>query len=455
MKSFVIFIFILVSASSFGQTVQDLIDKVDFNRLELTVSEFSGEQSTNVNGTEVTIINRQHQNNDLAAEYIRDRLLQFDNLTVETQNFNSTGKNIIATQLGKTNPNNIYLVSAHYDSVANYCADDNATGVAAILEIVRILSTQCTENTIIYAFWDEEEIGIKGSGFYVNKAKINNTSILGVINMDMIGYDSNTTGQSGYHVFDIDVRNVNGSLTIKDDLLNLLDAYTFDLHPMVVNPGTTSSDHASFWSKGYPAVLVGESWETDDVTPYYHSSRDRLQTLNLPYFTELTKLVTAYMVTKGILLSIDNTVTSSLTTLTANQGAATYQWYNCESNTVLTGETNKILTPVANGKYAVEITNGSCKEMSDCILFNFLSVDDAFLDYFKVVPNPVASVLTIHSTLKSPISIRMYNVLGHQVIETLSNKELSTIDMSAYASGIYYLKIEGDNKATTIKIVKE
>lgn len=455
MKRFVIVVLVLFSVSSFGQTVQDLINKVDIGRLELTVSEFTGEQPTLINGTEVTIINREHQNNDLAAEYIKEKLLQFDNLTVEEQDFNTTGKNIIATQLGKTNPNNIYLVTAHYDSMADYCADDNATGTAAVIEIARILSTQCMENTIIYAFWDEEEIGLKGSRFYANQANSDNLNILGVINMDMIGYDGDAPGEPGDNDFDIDVRDVHGSLTIKDDLLSILSTYTFDLNPIVVNPGTSASDHASFWNKGFPAVLVGESWETNDVTPYYHSSADRLSTLDLPYFHELTKLVTAYMVTKGSLLSTDNTITTSPTVLTANQGSASYQWYNCDTNTIISGETNQSFTPIVSGNYAVEITLGSCIEMSDCILFTTLAIEESVSDYFKITPNPVESVLTINSSLNLTVSIHLYNVSGQLVLEMSSNKKISEIDMSAYTSGIYYLKLKGNDKVSTFKIVKE
>jgi len=455
MKKLVIIALVLLSVSSFGQTVQNLIDKVDIGRLELTVSEFTGEQPTLVNGTEVTIINRQHANNDLAAEYIKERLQQFDNISVEEQNFNTTGKNIIATQIGKTNPQNIYLVCAHYDSVADYCADDNATGTAAVIEIARILSTQCLENTIIYAFWDEEEIGLKGSKYYATQAKNNNLNILGVLNMDMIGYDSDAPGESGHNVFDIDVRDLHGSLTIKNDLLDILNAYTFELNPVVVNPGTTASDHASFWNKGYPAVLVGESWETDDVTPYYHSSNDRLSTLNLPYFHEITKLVTAYMVTKGTLLSTDNTLSVNQTSLFANQGSASYQWYNCDTNTLLEGEINQDFHPIVTGNYAVEITMGTCAEMSDCALITTLAIEESASDYFKITPNPVSSILNIDSSLKSPIFIYLYNVSGQLVTEKTSNTERSVIDMSAFASGIYYLKIKGNEKVTTFKVIKE
>ncbi|MCX7550935.1 M28 family peptidase [Xanthomarina sp. F2636L] len=455
MKRLVIIVLVLISVSSFGQTVQNLIDKVEINRLELTVSEFSGEQSTLVDGTEVTIINRQHSNNDLAAEYIKERLLQFDNLIVEEQDFNTTGKNIIATQLGKTNPDNIYLVTAHYDAIADYCADDNATGTAAVLEVARILSTQCIENTIVYAFWDEEEIGLRGSRFYANQANNNNLNILGVINMDMIGYDGDNPGETGDNDFDIDVRDLHGSLTIKDDLLSLLNTYTFNLNPIVVNPGTSASDHASFWNNGYPAVLVGESWETNDQSPYYHSSADRLSTLDLPYFHELTKLVMAYMVTKGNLLSVDNTITSSSVALTSNQDSASYQWYNCDTNTLISGETNQTFNPIVTGNYAVETTLGSCTEMSDCILFTTLAIEDVVSDYFTITPNPVTSILTINSTLKTTISIQLYNISGQLILETTSNKKRSRIDMSSYASGIYYLKLKGKEKTTKFKVVKE
>ncbi|PWI30801.1 hypothetical protein DI383_04985 [Flavobacteriaceae bacterium LYZ1037] len=445
----------LISFSVIGQSVQELIDKVDVNRLELTVSEFSGEQTTIVNGNEVTIINRQHVNNDLAAQYLKEKLQLLDNLTVVEQDFNTYGKNIIATQVGKTNPDNIYLVCAHYDAVADYCADDNATGAAAVLEIARILSTQCLDNTIVYALWDEEEIGLRGSNYYANYAQSNNLNIQGVINMDMMGYDGDEPGESGDNVFDIDVRDLHGSLVIKDNLLTILDDYTFNLDPRVVNPGTTASDHASFWNKGFPAVLVGESWETDDESIYYHSSADRLSTLDLPYFHELTKFVAAYMVTKGGLFSVDNTVSSSTTMLTANQNAASYQWINCETNTPIPGETNQTFYPIINGDYAVKVTMGSCTEMSDCISIATLSIEESVSDYFKISPNPVTATLTIESSLKTPIFIYLYNVSGQLVLETTSNKKKSKMDVSSFDSGIYYLKIKANQKSSTFKVIKE
>ena len=210
----------------YSQSIQDLMNQVSNANLQLAVSELSGEQATMINGSLQTITSRVYNNNDLAADFIKERLEAFPNLTVEFQNFNTSGKNVIATQLGQTNPDNIYLVCAHYDSVTTYCADDNATGVAAVIEIARIMSTQCTDNTIIYALWDEEEIGLRGANFYASEA-VDETNgntrdnILGVINMDMIGYDGDAPGTAGDNEFDIDVRNIANSIGIKDDLISI------------------------------------------------------------------------------------------------------------------------------------------------------------------------------------------------------------------------------------------
>src|SRR5690606_13606620 len=128
---FVLFAFISISFSAQSQTISQLINEVKLDSLTKKVNELTGEISTVVNGNTVTIINRQHANNDIAADYIKQKFEQLDNLTITDQAFNTNGRNIIATQLGKTNPENIYIVCAHYDSVADYCASDNASGTAA------------------------------------------------------------------------------------------------------------------------------------------------------------------------------------------------------------------------------------------------------------------------------------------------------------------------------------
>lgn len=66
-------------------------------------------------------------------------------------------------------------------------ADDNASGAAVVLEAARLLSSIQTPYTIIFALWDEEEIGLIGSANYARHAVQSGEQILGIVNMDMLG----------------------------------------------------------------------------------------------------------------------------------------------------------------------------------------------------------------------------------------------------------------------------
>lgn len=464
MKTFktTILCFFLCVFSSYGQSVQDIIDEVNFDTLSLVIQEFSGEVSTVVDGNTVTIINRQQANNDIAADYLVQKLEQLDNLTITDQAFNTNGRNIIATQLGKTNPDDIYIICAHYDTLADYCADDNATGVAAVLEAARILSTQCLENTIVYALWDEEEIGLRGSQFYANQAVLNGDNILGVLNLDMMGYDGDAPGQPGDNEFDIDYRDIANSVAMKDEIISVLNTYTFDLSVIEVNPGTIATDHASFWFAGngttdaFSAVLLGESWETNDQTPFYHTSADRFATLDLPYFFELTKLTTAYMATAGGLVGVDNGVTQTVTTLTANEASAAYQWINCDTGSPISGATFQSYMPTVSGNYAVEITSGTCTELSECIAFSTLALDNFLASEVNVYPNPVKTDLNVEVSNNTEfITLDLFDLSGKLVSRNSSVNQVVSIPMKNLPQGVYFLKVSTSEKTGTYKIVKE
>ena len=444
---FLLFSLSLMSTLS-SQTKLDLINAVNLDSLSLTVQEFSGEVTTNVGGNTVTILNREEDNNDLAGDYLVEKFNAMDNLTVNAQAFNTNGRNIIATQLGKTNPNDIYIICAHYDSMADYCADDNASGTATVLEIARILSTQCIDNTLIYALWDEEEIGLKGSNFYATEAFNNGDNILGVLNIDMMGYDGDDDDY-----FDIDVRPIVNSLAMKDDLVGLLATYGFNLNVNVVNPGTPASDHARFWDQGFSAVLVGESWENSDQTPHYHSSYDRYDTLDLPYFHELAKLIMSYMVTKGSLVSLDNSLTISTTTLTSNMDNASYQWFDCSTNLPLTSEVGQSFTPTASGSYKVEVTVGSWTELSSCIDLTSLDSEEFKLNTIKIYSNPATSTLNIEHPINDDLSLELFSIEGKKVIERVLTEKRTKLNISKFTQGVYFVRITRNKKVFSQKIV--
>jgi hypothetical protein len=301
----ILVLFLFLTSSISGQTLNELISSVSKERVIQKMKEFSGEVTTTISDTEVVIEHRvSSTGNDLAADYLIERL-SLPNIVVSDIAFGNKGRNIVGIQLGTVNPDQIYVICAHYDSVAEHGADDNASGTVAVLEAATILSGYNMENTIIYALWDEEEIGLLGAKDYAEDAKQNNDNILGVLNMDMMAYDSNND-----HKFDIDVRNVADSYEMRDDLIDLYTSLELDLTHNVVDPGTTASDHAAFWNQGYSAVLFGEAWSDNDVTPGYHTNNDRLSLLNEDYYIEMIKLTLAYTADKGVLLS--SAVTQSL-----------------------------------------------------------------------------------------------------------------------------------------------
>ena len=106
-----IIVLTLSVSSAQSQSIQDLMNQVNTSNLDAMIKELSGEEAAIINGTNQTITNRVHSNNDLATTYIQERLEALPNLSVEIQNFNSTGKNVIATQLGTITKSKIFPCS--------------------------------------------------------------------------------------------------------------------------------------------------------------------------------------------------------------------------------------------------------------------------------------------------------------------------------------------------------
>ena len=276
---------VLFIANLNSQNLSGFLAKVNIDSLVNTVEILSGEDSVFVGGEQVLISNRKiEKTNNLAADYIKERFKTL-NLDVIDQKYSSEGRNIIARQSGSDKADSCIMICAHYDSVTDFCADDNASGTAAVLEAARIFSDSCFRYSIIYALWDQEELGLIGSYYFTSVMDSLDIRIKSVINIDMIGYDSNDDD-----VFDIHINNGAGTAIIKDELLKTITEYDLELNPQIQNPGTGGSDHTPFWKKGIGAVLIIESYFSGDFNAYYHSKNDRIDKFNIPYFHELAKL---------------------------------------------------------------------------------------------------------------------------------------------------------------------
>jgi hypothetical protein len=293
---------VLAVATSFGFSqefnpyVENIINAVNQDSLIQQMRNLSGEDAVVVNGEETFIEHRvSNWGNNLAADYIFEKLQTY-NVEVEKQIYGMTGINVVAKQTGTLYPDEYYIICAHYDAVDYYCADDNASGTAAVIEAARIFSELEFEYSIIYALWDEEEIGLIGSNAYATAAAANGDIIHGVINMDMISWDSD-----GDHVAEIHTSYDANSNELADYLVEVNSIYGLEITTDIINPGAPYSDHSSFWNNDYPAILIIEEYYGGDFNPYYHTEQDRIAILDMDYFHEMSKLCIGTVAQKSAL----------------------------------------------------------------------------------------------------------------------------------------------------------
>ena len=194
----------------------------------------------------------------------------------------------------------IYIVGAHYDSISNDPynvapgADDNASGIAGVLETARVLSTYRFKKTLRFLGFAAEEPGIFGSQHYAQSARSVGTKINGMIDLDMIAWDSNSDNQ-----MDIHAGTRYDSQSLGAAILNANSAYTIGLQPQYITSGSSRfSDHSRFWDQGYPAVMLIEDYYASssgvkDFNSYYHTTSDTLGRLRLPYAKKFVQATVA------------------------------------------------------------------------------------------------------------------------------------------------------------------
>jgi hypothetical protein len=193
---------------------------------------------------------------------------------------------------GTVTPNEIVLITAHLDNMPSSGrapgADDNASGSVGVMLAAEIMKNQRFERTVRFVYFTGEEQGLCGSEMYADTVYASGDNIVAVYNMDMIAYDAiggptlrlhtRTTGNPGYA----------GDVAIAGVFTNVVASYGLNLTPIIDADGENRSDHSSFWSKGYPAILAIED-DDSDFNAYYHTINDTLANINLTYFTNYVK----------------------------------------------------------------------------------------------------------------------------------------------------------------------
>ena len=189
-----------------------------------------------------------------------------------------TGDNILAIQWGTKYPEEFVICGAHYDSYAydgydpdtirSPGADDNASGVAGIIETARILSRYTFDRSVIYANWCAEECGLLGSAAYAAECAEQGMDIVGYFNLDMTGY---LEEGSDIHVH---LMYTTQDSTIANYVYNFSHVYFPEMPIRQAWLEWGDSDYSSFNRNGYPAVHPFE--DVHASSPYIHSRDDVL-----------------------------------------------------------------------------------------------------------------------------------------------------------------------------------
>lgn len=257
------------------------------------------------------------------AGYIHTQLdtlglsVEEDPVTYSGQTF----PNVIGVLPGTVCPDTSLIVGAHYDTVGGSPgADDNGSGVAAMLEIARVLSSDPFQPSIEFVGFSFEEQGLVGSQQMATQASAAGEDIAGVIILDMIGYTCSEPGCQSYPAGPLPPEAPNdgtfvaalgnsASAPLLDDFLQASAAAVPDLPVLRVSEQADcevpvppaycgflqlGSDQRPFWQNEYQALLLVDT--AGYRNPNYHHPSDTLTTLDLSFAADVANAALASVV---------------------------------------------------------------------------------------------------------------------------------------------------------------
>ena len=239
---------------------------------------------------------------------------------VELHPFTDQGKtfhNVIASRTGRSLPGERILVIAHYDTVAGSPgADDNASGVAVMLELAAALAGLNPERTLQFVGVNLEEnaepelsgSGLRGSKALARLAREEGWDVEAVVVLESVAFAGPAVVQQAPAGLPVEVPVTGdflavianeGSRALAARFAQEAGHAALPVVPLVV-PGngelfgdTRRSDHAPFWDAGFPAIMLTDT--TNFRNPHYHAAGDTFETLNLPFAAAVCRATAALL----------------------------------------------------------------------------------------------------------------------------------------------------------------
>jgi peptidase M28-like protein len=219
--------------------------------------------------------------------------------------------NVIATLKGTVNPELVYVVSSHYDSVpSGPGADDDSSGTAALLEAARILARHPQPATIIFASFTGEEAGLLGSREFVRRAVTGKLNIVGALNNDMVGWANDDRLDNTIRYSNPGIRDIQHAAAMQFTRLITYDALYYK-----------GTDAAAYYD-AYGDIVGGIGSYPVLGNPHYHQPHDVLETINHQLVTEVAKTTAATL----MLLAASPSRVTSVKIENYQNGTARVSW---------------------------------------------------------------------------------------------------------------------------------
>lgn len=260
--------------------IKDFTAKVSVENIRSVIEELSSYETRFV-GTE---------ENRLALESVA---LRFQEMGYDIKEHCYRGEvcSVIAEKKGTLQAADVLMIMGHIDSIGESFAgaDDNASGIAALIEMGRIFKDYKNQKTIRFFITNGEEAGLIGSTHYAKWLESSDElgKIKFAVNMDMIGHNQNGIIELETHP------------DFEDYARFVADvASRFTTLKTKITLGAWGSDHLPFINRGIPAVLTIEDWDTKN--PCYHRECDRPDLINFDYTAEVAKLNISVILAKDL-----------------------------------------------------------------------------------------------------------------------------------------------------------
>jgi hypothetical protein len=284
---------------SVDKFIESIISSVSRNNIEIWVNNLT---SFHTRHTKSGFI-------DQAANWLKDELEKISQASVTFHNYAEGGyklKNIVWHKNGSSDK--VILVCAHYDSRMENLedsesrapgADDNASGVAVILEIARLVSKLRFEKCIQLVFFSGEEQGLWGSKHYAQYIKDNKINLYRLINLDMVG--SSSAAEKPTFTIERDIGNaVSTNDQDSQSFGQIMEQMAINYTDLDILLGPIyDSDYMPFEALGYVVTGSYDGGATDENT-HYHSSTDEASFIDIDYIASVTKIVLATVLEEAV-----------------------------------------------------------------------------------------------------------------------------------------------------------